>query len=787
MPLNYILDDYKKGTYPYPDADNTAPKDKRGYKYILETLKAIYSAHAREKTAITPTMQDKFVENRLYGKGKQPDTYYRKILINDVNENVMGIEGGRELAEQRRKSWQQLDFDHKVTYAPKVEDHFWSMYMDSEKDVIGHMIDKESGMEMKSKKLQMLAELKFYEELSEFREMIGEKEQKYDFFPMDKAELDLYESSGGFKLNYTKSMEQLLKQAFEVGDWKNLGREFLNDALHTGYIMGKVGEDINTNETVPEYCDPEFTIVQHSNYWDFRDIEFAAPLKPWTINSLKKYVKKEELIDAVKKFAGKMGNPGEGAMWNLSHNTDLDKIGHYKVMVMEGYYIDYEDNYRKEYVNPYQKKRLIDVPYGYEPKNNNEKIKVVRKRYVYTGKWVVGTDILFDYGRAHDQLKDGKEVSLPFKVFKVADKPPTERLIPFYDQLEIGWLRFQNSQAQASTSGNAINMRLLGNAELGGKPVDGLEALKFMKETGDVIFSDTDLTTAEGYRGGSVSPVHPIEGGMRNDLQEGIQKFQWTIQLIEQITGMSNVSMGAQPEKDTKVGNTQMAVEGSYSIIQPVLGSVMNLKGSLAREMMFDIQLKIRDYEDIYNYYADVIGEEGVEAILMATKRGARFGVHFEARATKQQKSELYQLIQYSLTAGKNGTPLLRPDEAWIIYQGLVTGGNVKKLGLQLSYMIRKREEELTQKEFAAREQAHRQNMEQSQQNFQQNAQLEKIKGDYQLQEEQMQQQGETKRKEMDIYAELKQTVSRLSEDMEKLKSEERLGYAKLLNQEKSG
>ena len=785
MPLNYLLDDYKNNVYPYPDAENTSPKEKREYKYILDTLKAMYSAHSREKSAITPTMQDKFVENRLYGKGKQSSDYYRKILINDINENVMGVEGGYELAQQRRKSWLQLDFDHKVTYAPKVEDHFWTMYMDSEKDVIAHMIDKESGMEMKSMKHRMLAELKFYDELAEFRQLIGEKEPNYDFFPMDKAELDLYESSGGFKLNFAKSMEQLLKQAFEVSDWENLGRQFLNDALHTGYIIGKVGEDINTGETVAEYCDPEFTILQHSNFWDFRDMEYAAHLKPWTVNDLKKYVKKEEIIDAVKKFAGVMGNPGQGHMYNLSRDTDLDKIGHYKVLVMEGYYIDYEDNYKKEYTNPYQKKRIIDAPYGYTSKNNNEKVYTVRKRYVYTGKWVVGTDILFDYGRAFNQLKDGKIVRLPFKAFKVADKPPTERLIPFYDQLEIGWLRFQNSQAQASTSGQAINMRLLGNAELGGKPIDGLEALKFMKETGDLIYADTDLTTAEGYRGGAVSPVHPIEGGMRNDLQEGIQKFEWTIRLIEQITGMSNVAMGAQAEQNAKATNTQLSVQGSYSIIQPVLSSVLNLKGGLGREMMFDMQLRIRDEEDIYNYYSDVIGEEGVQAILLATKRGARFGVHFEARATYQQKRDLYQLIEYSLTAGKNGTPLLRPDEAWIIYQGLMTGGNVKQLGLQLSYMIRKREEELTQKEFAAREQAHRQNMQQSQQNFQQNARLEQIKGEYGLKEEQIQQSGESQRNSDKIYAELQQTVQRLQEDIAQMKSKERIEFAKLLNQDK--
>ncbi|MFW5944763.1 MAG: hypothetical protein ACOCTU_05830 [Bacteroidota bacterium] len=783
MPYNYLLESHKEG-FPFPDPDRS-PGEKNDHWYILNTLKAMYSAHSREKTAITPTMQDKFVENRLFGKGNQPDSYYRKILINDVNENVMGVKGGRDLAEQRRKSWQQLDFKHKVSYAPKVEDHFWSLYQDSEKDVVGHMIDKDSGQEMKTQKLKMLAELKFHDQLAKFRKAIGEDEPNWDFFPMDKAELDLFEAAGGFKLNYAKAMEKLLKQAFEMSEWGNLGRQFSNDVLHTGYIMGQVSEHHDTNETVADYCDPEYTIVQHSNYWDFRDIEYVGILKPRTLNSLRKYIKKEELIDAVKQFYGVMGNPGWGRMTNLSHETDINDIGHYKVLVMEGYFIDYEDHRKKEYINPYKKKRLIDVAYDYEPRNNNEKIRTTRKRFVYTGKWVVGSEILFDYGKANDQLKDGKEVRLPFKIFKVADKPITERLIPIYHQMEIGWLKFQNAQAQASASGHAINMRLLSNVEVNEEAIHPLEALKFMKETGDLIYSDTDLTTAEGYKGGETKPVQPIEGGMRNDLEEGMAKFEWAIRMVEYLTGLSGPSMGQQATEQAKVANTQLAAQGSYSIIRPHVDSIMALKGALAKEMMFDAQLKIRDYKEIYDYYAGVIGEKGVEAIKIATKRGARSGIHFEPRPSKEQKQRLFQLIEYSLTAGRNGTPLLQPDEAWAVEQELMSGGNIKEIGLKLSYKIRKREEEENLRQRQFEQQRHENTVAQNEQKIRGEMAKDQQNNQAELQKEQLKQQSETRRTQMEKQYDLQELRMRIREDIEEMVSNERIKYADLVKGEK--
>jgi hypothetical protein len=777
MALNYLLKEYKgANTVNFPDPDRD-PKEKNQYEYILQTLKGMYSAFAREKTGITPTRQEKFRINRLYGKGDQPTEYYKNVLINKNDRNVRGIKGGTQLAEHRRKSWQNLDFEHKVTYAPKVESHFYGLFLDVEQDVIGHPVDKDSGAEMKSKKLRMITELKWFDQLKAFREKTGQKEPDWDFFPKDKAELDLFEASEGFKLNHAKTMEKLLSHVFSKSGWERLKKHYVSDVINTGYVIGKIKDDSDTDETLADYVDPEYAIVQHSNYWDYRDIEYVGELKPMTISELsKKGLSDNEIVEVAKKYSGFMGNPGR----EFFHNKTVrpEDVGHFKVVVLEGFFKDYEDEYRKEYINPYGKKRLIDVPYGSKPKNNNSKISVTRNWYVYKGNWVVGSDIMFDYGKAYNQLKEDKETRLPYGVFKLDETTITERLIPLYDQLEIGWLKFQNAQAQASTSGHAINMRLLSNVQLGGNPVDPIDALLFMKETGDMIYSDVSMNPAENYKGGEVTPVHNIEGGMRLDLQEGIQKFEWTIRMIEHITGLSEVAMGTPPSGDSQVGTTQMAVSGTQNIIQPNFATIMFLKGKLAKEAMFSIQTKIKHNEQVRDYYEEIAGQTAINTLLTATKRGAKYGIHYRPRPTEKQKQELKAMIDNAIS-GK----VLSPDEGWMLRTEIDSGANLKDLGLKLAYKIQRREQEMTRKEFAARQQQHRQNMEYEQMQFRKESTLKQMEIEGKLKEEQMQQSGENQRQKEKMITEFQELTERIKQDMREMLSEERQKIAEITKQ----
>jgi hypothetical protein len=770
--IGFLLDVYNRGSYKFPDP-NVAPEEKREHDYFLSAMQAIYSAYARQRTGITINDQERFKTNRLYGDGRQPSGYYKDLLINQDDNNVVGVDGGKELAEQRRKGWANIDFDNIISYAPKVRDHLHGLFRDMEYDVTAHPIDADSGMMMKNKKYKLLSELIFKDELAKLRKLAGEKPPEYDFFPMDKGELDMYEASGGFKLNFAKAMEKLLKHTFNLSNYKQLKKQWVDDVVNCGYVAASRTEDRDTDEIKVDWVDIENLIIQYSEYPDFRDAEYAGEVKPWTITELGKYIDDlEELKEYAKLYTGVLGNP-DNSFWSGQTTISFEDIAHFKIPVLEAYYIDFEDKYEKEYINPYGKKRVIPTEYGRESKNNNDKIRVTRTRYLYKGHWIVGSERVFDYGLAYDQERQkGMDVQLPYKVIKVTDKPITERLKPIYDQQAIGWFKFQNAQAMAANSGFAINTRLLENVNLGGKKADPRELVRMAIETGYWFYSDWDQSLGQGYEGGAVNPVHEIMGGMKNDLQEGIQKFEWAVRMIEHVAGISDVSMGAQPQQGSQVGTTQMSVQGSQNVIRPVIDGVMDLKGEVSKSVMFILQLRLRHNEKARKCYEDVIGKKDVQAIIQATKRGARFGVHFEPRPTKQELQELYTMISQSMGAGKDGQPLLEADEALMLRGELMQGANLKDLRFKLSYKIRKRKEEQRRFQLMSQEQNNKAALQQNKQKFQQEMYKKQADQKFELTKQQKEYDAKLREEKFKANKELKELILRSMGD-EQLKEME--------------
>ena len=98
----------------------------------------------------------------------------------------------------------------------------------------------------------------------------------------------------------------------------------------------------------------------------------------------------------------------------------------------------------------------------------------------------MGTEICFDYGPVN--MVPRPNMSKPKGTFHVEQLPQggiIERLVPFLDQLQITWLKYQNSVAMMIERGYAVNVGMLMNITDGRKKKwDMLELLKMMRQTG---------------------------------------------------------------------------------------------------------------------------------------------------------------------------------------------------------------------------------------------------------------------------------------------------------------
>ena len=698
----YIDESYKQASkFQFPDWDrDPKAKDK---EYCLRALQAMYSTHVRGKSGIPVDKIPEWEELRLYGKGMQNENQYINQLTGGskdpetVNDVVSTADSVYNTKKERRKAWDNVN-KQIFSLAPKIADYFYGLFLKQEYDVTANTIDEDSGALMENMKYRTLASSIFSKELALLRRAGNLPEPRQDFIPRDMTELELFESAGGFKLNCAMEMEKLLKHTFHISDWDNTTkRKLIDDARDIGYIAMREDLDEDTGKAKTRYIDITKTTSQYSDQFDFEDSDWQGVFEYWTVSQLRQKGFDEEFLrDLAGGYQGKFNNPyysvDSDPMWGSRKGYDT-----YKIPVFVGYWIDMDAEYTNVFVDSKGRKRIEPGKYGKVLDTDKKKTRIKKDRFVYGGKWIIGTDKVFDEGKLYNQILKNEKPLLPIRIVKLTDNPITRRLRPIYDDMQIAWLKYQNAQIMAMNAGYAINVRLLNNIQLGGKKLSMQDVFDIMKETGNLFYSDTPIFGK--YEGGAVNPVTPIPGGMGVQLQEAVTKFDWAVRMIEHETGLTPMSMGSTPRPDQGKATTEMSLMATQNVIRPIIDAIMVLKGRIAESAMLRIQLLINTSERSRKSYKRVIGRKGIETLRAAEGRAVAYGVDLEPRPTDEQKQRLYAYLEEAIALGRDGVKSAELDDAIMISRQLENGGNLKEIEMKIAYKIRKYKEQQQQKE----------------------------------------------------------------------------------------
>jgi hypothetical protein len=696
--------------YQFPDK-NINPEDKKK-KYCLKNAQAIYSTHVRNKSGIPIDVIPEWQTLRLYGKGLQDEEQYIKKLSGgeegsgNTSTNILDVVSADNTMYntklERRKAWNNVN-KQIISLAPKIKDHFYGLFKNQEQDIVTNTIDEDSGALIEDMKFRMWANSVFQKELSLLRRSGGLPDPKMDFLPKDMTELELFEASGGFKLNIAMAMEKLLKHTFHISEWdKNIKRKLIDDVVDLGTIALREDYDEDTGKGIISYVDPLNLTIQYSTQFDYEDSEWAANLEFWNISKLRqKGFKKEFLEKQAQAFSGKFGNPNYIAGTDSYLGYNRYTYDAFKVPVLITYWIDMDAEYLERYKDSRGRERLKPTKYGKKVDSDKKEIQINKTRFIYEAKWIVGTDEVFDYGKMYNQILDkNQRPILPIRAFHLTENPITRRLRPIYDQMQIAWLKYQNAQVMAMNAGYAINVRLLNNIKLGGQKLDMKNVFQIMKETGNLFYSDTPIFGK--YEGGAVNPVTPLPGGMGIQLQEAIQKFEWSIKMIEHETGLTPVSMGATPHPEQGKATTELSMAATQNVIRPLIDSIMALKSRIAENSMRRIQLLVNTNERARKAYVRIVGKKDVEALRIAEGRAVAYGIDLETLPTEEQKQAIIAMVNEAIALGRDGVKSVELDDAISLFRTLNNGGNLKELEMKLAYKIRKYKAEQEQKALRA-------------------------------------------------------------------------------------
>jgi hypothetical protein len=706
---NFIDKFKEKGKFQRPKAETKDDKDRN---YFVTTSEAIFSSYVRGVDAVRYGAWDSFSSLRQYGSGTQSENTYKPMmgLVEDKSNgssatldsegNDIGGGGAEfDVKEFSRKALAHINWEV-MSPMPKLKNKILAGINDNAYDIVIECVDENSIDSQLNNKWKAWVESQA--DTIAFLQASSQATGIPYTPPADKVEtieeLELHEANGEFKLNYSKEGEKLIKDAENISNINEIDEKVVNDIVDINIGAYRVEYDRKVGKEMFRYVDPSYAGIQHSKHRDFRDSSYAYELTFIPAHELQSLgLDISEIPVIVSKYAGLYGNPeiDSKIVDRCVENRTIQALGFYKVPVLDLEWIDVDVTKKVKRTNKRGKVSVHDFTQG-EKMTANKQYLETKKDKVYQCRWILDTDIVYDYGLKPNQPTKEKDQSmLSFHFIKgKTTKSITEQLIPILDDFQLSWLKFQDGKAQAVKAGYSINWDAIAGLSTGGKKMTPMNVYKIFKLTGDMFWRRPSKFQTQG---GMADPVKALGSGQAGVIGDLVLALDTNAKLIEEITGINPVALGATAQPNAGKAVTELAVSASASPVLNIYSKLFQLKGHAALDLLTRAQLDMRNSKTVAKRYTAVIGEFGVRTLIEAEGKGVTFGSNMVARPTAEDKAVILESAKIALANGRDGKPGINVSDYLYIVRRLNEGGNLKELGSYIDFKIRKSQEMMDQ------------------------------------------------------------------------------------------
>jgi len=717
------------GGYPTIFVSN---EDKAKNEYGLQYFKRMYHDWKNNSQMNYQDRKRRFEKMRSYAEGTQSVGKYKDLL--DV---------------QGDSSYMNIDWTP-VSIVPKFVDVVCGSIINQEHTVKANAIDPISIDVRRKDTRKMVADMLLRPVRSAMTQKTGRTYDKPGFVAKDYDEIKIFMS-----LNYKQAQEIAIENGItfvlQQNDFEEMRKKLIRDMVVIGTAAIKTYIDPSYGVKI-RYVDPANLITSHTNYPDYKNIQHAGEIYTISIAELKQMAgdqfTEEEYKDIAQNYAKKtedtdyMNNGRFSGIGDYNHEYDK-----FSIEIMDAEFIStYDMKYEKKQ-NNFGGYAVNKRGYNYKlPKNSKNKREVIRNsvKVVYSGKYIVGTDYIFDYGLAKNMSRKKSklsEVSLSYMVYtpnihKMQNVSLVQRMIPFGDQIQLAHLKMQQVMAKARPKGAAFEVGSLENVSKGdGGTFTPLELQEIFDQTGNIYYRRMD---DEGMASNAV-PIQELENGIGRDMLQLIQIYQHNLQMIRDVTGVNEARDGTKPSSEALVGVQKMQLLASNNATRSINDGYLKIYKNLSESICLKLQ-DIVEYDKVIDGYISAIGSSTIETIKINKDVSARdFGIFVEIAPDEEEKARLEQNIQVSIAQKE-----LRIEDAIMIRDI-----NNVKLANQLLILRRKKYQEEQMAMQKAASQANAQQQQQSvmaatqakQQELQMEAQIEmqKMQAEAQIESQKMQ------------------------------------------------
>mgnify|MGYP003133899472 CR=1 FL=1 len=641
MELENAISKIKKvGNYPSPFV---SPKIKEKKEYGLSYFKRMYYDWKDNHEQNVDSKKARYAKARSYAQGSQNVAKYKDLL---------DVEGD--------SSYLNLDWTP-VNIIPKFLDLIVNDLANQEYEIQANAIDPLSITQREKDKLKMFAQMITMPSLQEMVKVTGYNVEQKGYIPRTQEELDLH-----MNLNYKQateiSMEKGIKFVMDMNDFEATKKAVIRDLTVCGVGACKTQLDPNTGVKI-KYVDPSNLITSYSNREDFSDIQHAGEVYTMTIGELKR-IAGDQLSEVdyekiASEYAGKNQNndisPNQESYLNqFDYEFEYDK---YRVTVLDAEFFSTNELKYEKKKNAYGGYSLNKKPHDYKkPKTSKFERELIATsvKVVYSGKWIVGTDYIINYGLAKNMMRNKSnltETKLSYVVYapgvhRMINKSLVERMIPFADQIQLAHLKLQQVIAKARPKGAAFELGALENVSKGdGGTFTPLELQEIYDQTGNIYYRTVG---DDGNPTGAI-PVQELENGIGADMQKLIAIYQHNLQMIRDVSGVNEAREGAKPPSEALVGVQKLQLMASNNATRNINDGHLNITKRVAECLCMRLQDAMQN-KSKFKSYLNALGR-GTVAMFDINKDISihEFGITLDVAPDEEERTQLEANLQVSL------------------------------------------------------------------------------------------------------------------------------------------
>ena len=585
-----LLQKYKDEPIGFSD-DNVPVAEKNTKEWNLRNAQALWSMHACGNTVQAITANDAKSGNNKwdyptldsYGEGTQdPEKYKQRILGKNPNN------------EDARKAYVNISWDNQ-SVLPRYEDSVLSLIRKSEPNIQPRGVDMTSFSERDRMKFWIKERQSnpFYNRMNE--RMGGEFVPSLPFQPADQQEIEMAESTT-MELNHEISIKEAQELVLNHSEWDEVSFLVRRELFRKGITVCRVEFDHRTRKPRVTNIPADRALFPKSNRRDYDDADTFGHWDYMSIGRIKEMAGLE--TEDFARFAEDLKNNYGQDVTRAQRADDgtVDSHGGLNndatVLVLFGE--------RRSWNTEVRETTKFGSIYHTDLKMEGEKISKSRYEMWYKFCWVVGTDVMLQFGPVEHVYRNRKgRCKSSYIVQKVRNRSIVASAIPIIDEMEIASKKFQIGWAQAAPPGFVVNFRALQGITWDNQTISPFDVLQIYLQTGRLVV-DVDMTDR---RKATSFLVQDLPGGLKNLIADATATYNMHIEKLNSITGVTEPVLGTAPRPGQLNGVTEMAQEGATNRLENLFDAFGNVKKNIVDRivrMIQSISMIEGEYEDMF-------------------------------------------------------------------------------------------------------------------------------------------------------------------------------------------